>query len=137
MENKCCCLISLIVSCLIVLVKGDDTRYLLYSVNPGEGFNLRRDVYMRAATLVKELRKTEDWVLVLPPWSNLYHWKTKYLQESLKWEKFFDVPSLSEYVPVIEFDDYLSREGRSIDEVPVYKRRNLETVKLVLLCSFK
>ena len=93
------------------------THYLLYSVNPGEGFNLRRDVYMRAATLVKELRKTEDWVLVLPPWPHLPHWKTNYLQANLKWENFFDLPSLSEYVPVIEFEDYLTKEGRTIDEV--------------------
>jgi len=25
------------------------SRYILYDVNPGEGFNLRRDVYMRLA----------------------------------------------------------------------------------------
>jgi peptide-O-fucosyltransferase len=96
---------------------GPETHYLLYSVNPGEGFNLRRDVYMRAATLVRELRKTEDWVLVLPPWPHLHHWKTNYLQANLKWEKFFDLPSLSEYVPVIEFEDFLTKEGRTIDEV--------------------
>ena len=72
---------------------------------------------MRAATLVKELRKMEDWVLVLPPWPHLHHWKTNYLQANLKWEKFFDLPSLNEYVPVIEFEDYLTKEGRTIDEV--------------------
>lgn len=102
---------------LILQARSDQTHYLLYSVNPGEGFNLRRDVYMRAATLVKELRKSEDWVLVLPPWPHLHHWKTNYLQANLKWEKFFDLPSLSEYVPVIEFDDYLKKEGQTIDEV--------------------
>ena len=94
-----------------------ETHYLLYSVNPGEGFNLRRDVYMRAATLVKELRKKEDWVLVVPPWPHLHHWRTNYLQANLKWEKFFDLPSLNEYVPIIEFEDYLAKEGRIIDEV--------------------
>lgn len=31
-------------------------RYLLYDTNPGEGFNLRRDVYMRVANLVNDLR---------------------------------------------------------------------------------
>ena len=102
-------------------VESNQTNYLLYSVNPGEGFNLRRDVYMRAATLVKELRKVEDWVLVLPPWPHLNHWRTKYLQSNLKWEQFFDLPSLNEYVPVIEFDDYLEREGRTIDEVRVVR----------------
>ena len=29
------------------------TRYILYDVNPGEGFNLRRDVYMRMAVFVR------------------------------------------------------------------------------------
>lgn len=72
---------------------------------------------MRAATLVKELRKKEDWVLVLPPWPHLVHWRTNYLQDNIKWENFFDLPSLNEYVPVIEFDDYLEKEGRMIDEV--------------------
>ena len=28
-------------------------RYVLYDVNPGEGFNLRRDVYMRLAVFVR------------------------------------------------------------------------------------
>ena len=102
---------------VVIPVEGDGTRYLLYSVNPGEGFNLRRDVYMRAATLVKELRKKEDWVLVLPPWPHLAHWRTNYHQNNLKWEKFFDLRSLNEYIPVIEFDDYLEKEGRLIDEV--------------------
>lgn len=90
---------------------GEDARhYLLYSVNPGEGFNLRRDVHMRAATLVKELRtlSEENWVLVLPPWPRLYHWKSRTVQQSdVKWEAFFDVPSLNQYVLSIEFDEYL------------------------------
>lgn len=32
-------------------------KCLLYSVNRGEGFNLRRDVYIRMASLVKMLGK--------------------------------------------------------------------------------
>ena len=113
---------------LVMGREGPETHYLLYSVNPGEGFNLRRDVYMRAATLVKELRKKEDWVLVLPPWPYLPHWKTSYVQENnLKWEKFFDLPSLNEYVPVIEFDDYLKKEGRSIDEVSIRVKTDTNT----------
>ena len=42
-------------------------RYLLYSVNYGEGFNLRRDVYIRMANLVRKLNeKSHDqyWTLV-------------------------------------------------------------------------
>ena len=93
------------------------TRYLLYSVNFGEGFNLRRDVHLRAATLVKKLRETEDWVLVLPPWPRLHHWKSKLKQNNVPWERFFDLPSLNEYVPSIEFNEYLKREGHVINEV--------------------
>jgi hypothetical protein len=33
------------------------TKYLLYDVNAAEGFNLRRDVYIRMAKLVKLLNK--------------------------------------------------------------------------------
>ncbi len=99
-----------------------DPRYLLYSVNPGEGFNLRRDVHMRAATLLKELQGSGiDWVLVLPPWPHLLHWRSKAGQSGVKWDKFFDVSSLSEYVPSIEYEEYLQREGYSINKV----RRNV------------
>lgn len=45
--------------CIIVLADespAPSKRYLLYDCNPGEGFNLRRDVYIRMANLVKELR---------------------------------------------------------------------------------
>ena len=33
-----------------------ETKYFLYEINFGEGFNLRRDVYMRVAAVVKHLR---------------------------------------------------------------------------------
>ena len=32
-------------------------RFIFYDVNPGEGFNLRRDVYMRMAVMVKKLNE--------------------------------------------------------------------------------
>ncbi|XP_022313246.2 GDP-fucose protein O-fucosyltransferase 2-like [Crassostrea virginica] len=94
-------------------------RYLLYDVNPGEGFNLRRDVYMRVANLVLELNKEEPWVLVLPPWGRLYHWKSPDLEQiKIPWSTFFDLPSLREHIPVIEFDEYLKLRGEPvIDEI--------------------
>ncbi|CAH8468561.1 unnamed protein product [Schistosoma turkestanicum] len=68
-------------------------RYLLYDVFYGEGFNLRRDVYIRVANTVRLLRDPsqipkfaldnidvkenltgDDWTLVLPPWGPLPHW---------------------------------------------------------------
>ncbi|KAL2740401.1 GDP-fucose protein O-fucosyltransferase 2 isoform X3 [Vespula squamosa] len=50
-------------------------RYILYDVNPPEGFNLRRDVYVRVAVFVKNLNKKDKkykWHLVLPPWGNIF-----------------------------------------------------------------
>ena len=76
---------------------------------------------MRAASLAKRLRekdKVSDWVLVLPPWPHLYHWRTRKLrQEGWPWERFFDVESLSEYIPSIEFDEFLKKEGHTMHEV--------------------
>lgn len=88
-------------------------RYLLYDINPGEGFNLRRDVYMRIANVVKKLNEDSEfdqWTLVLPPWGPLYHWKSKGVgyQDQIKWSRFFNITILAEYVPVIEFEDFLN-----------------------------
>ena len=82
------------------------TKYFIYEVNPGEGFNLRRDVFVRAANLVKHLRDIEeDVVLVLPPWRHLYHWKSGGPQNAVPWKKFFDIQNINKYVPVIEFNE--------------------------------
>ena len=72
-------------------------RYLIYDVNPGEGFNLRRDVYMRIANLMEILRKKENWILVVPPWRRLYHWRSPSEQTGIPWRKFFDLKSLNRY----------------------------------------
>lgn len=103
--------------CISVLANND--RYLTYTVNYGEGFNLRRDVYMRVVTLVLALRREThlNWVLVLPPWPHLYHWKSPLDQSWLQWSQFFEVNELSKLVPCIEFTEYLQREGYAIDEV--------------------
>ncbi|XP_061858497.1 GDP-fucose protein O-fucosyltransferase 2 isoform X2 [Colius striatus] len=88
------------------------TRYLLYDVNPPEGFNLRRDVYIRIASLLKTLRKSENWVLVLPPWGRLYHWQSPdILQVRIPWSEFFDLPSLNRNIPVIEYEQFLAESG--------------------------
>lgn len=99
-------------------------RYLLYDCNPGEGFNLRRDVYMRMSNLVKALRadgtKNQNWVLVLPPWGRIrYHWKEEDMEESkIPWKSFFNIESMSYHVPVIEYEDYIEEIGEpKVDEV--------------------
>ncbi|CAM4888912.1 unnamed protein product [Rotaria socialis] len=88
------------------------TYYVLYDVNHGEGFNLRRDVYIRMANLIHTLREHKstdsNWVLVLPPWGPLYHWFSHNLPRTqLEWSHFFDIKSLSRFIPVIEFEDFL------------------------------
>ncbi|CAH0730666.1 unnamed protein product, partial [Brenthis ino] len=88
-------------------------KYILYDVNPPEGFNLRRDVYMRFAIMLSEARKQENkkhWSLVLPPWYNLYHWKHDgYASKPIPWSKFFDVESLKSFAPVVELHEIFSK----------------------------
>ncbi|XP_073502661.1 GDP-fucose protein O-fucosyltransferase 2 isoform X2 [Phyllobates terribilis] len=89
-----------------------DRRYLLYDVNPPEGFNLRRDVYIRMASLLKTLQRSSDWVLVLPPWGRLYHWQSPDIhQVRIPWAEFFDMHSLSRNIPVIEYEEFLAESG--------------------------
>lgn len=102
-------------------------RYILYDVNPSEGFNLRRDVYIRVAAFIKTLNEENaknEWYLVLPPWGNLYHWHSTDIgpQIQLPWSTFFDVASLQKYAPVIEmyqfFEEYsLEKEETLLDIV--------------------
>ncbi|EHB10473.1 GDP-fucose protein O-fucosyltransferase 2 [Heterocephalus glaber] len=96
-------------------------RYLLYDVNPPEGFNLRRDVYIRVASLLKTLLKTEEWVLVLPPWGRLYHWQSPDIhQVRIPWSEFFDLPSLHRNIPVVEYEQFIAESGGPfIDQVYV------------------
>ncbi|KFO28080.1 GDP-fucose protein O-fucosyltransferase 2 [Fukomys damarensis] len=96
-------------------------RYLLYDVNPPEGFNLRRDVYIRVASLLKTLLKSEEWALVLPPWGRLYHWQSPDIhQVRIPWSEFFDLPSLNRNIPVIEYEQFIAESGGPfIDQVYV------------------
>ncbi|XP_046399109.1 GDP-fucose protein O-fucosyltransferase 2 [Ischnura elegans] len=102
-------------SCTISVEK----RYLLYDVNPPEGFNLRRDVFMRIAVLTKKLQKFGNWTLVLPPWTSLYHWKSTDVgdQFNIPWGKFFDVKSIEKFVPVIEFHDFMQDEKNHVIDI--------------------
>ena len=91
------------------------SRYLLYDVNPPEGFNLRRDVYIRVASLLKTLLKTEEWVLVLPPWGRLYHWQSPDIhQVRIPWSDFFDLPSLNRNIPVVEYEQFIAGEAAEV-----------------------
>lgn len=85
-------------------------RYLFYDINFQEGFNLRRDVYIRFAVLAHEMNKSSNsllnkFSLVLPPWSHLIHWKSKKKLYTL-WNLYFDLESLKKFAPVIEIYDF-------------------------------
>lgn len=60
-----------------------------------------------------------NYVLVLPPWGPLYHWERNGYRSELRqpWRKFFNIESLSKFVPVIEFEDFLNENGGQIDLV--------------------
>lgn len=96
----------------------DEPVYVLYSVNPVEGFNLRRDVYLRMAIFLKNLRKVKGYSnaqLVLPVFHHLYHWKSHFRQSNMFWNHFFDLPSLKLFTNVIDmwefFDKLDSHDG--------------------------
>lgn len=98
-------------NCIILSLYLYAARYLLYDINPPEGFNLRRDVYIRMASLVKTLRRHSDWVLVLPPWGRLYHWQSPDIHQTrIPWGEFFSLTSLQGNVPVIEYEEFIAGE---------------------------
>lgn len=87
---------------LAVASSGSNTRYsryLLYTVNPGEGFNLARDVYLRMAMLTQRLNQEQPWTLVLPEFGNP-HWHYSHYEP---FERFFDLAALSQvsYLPEV------------------------------------
>ncbi|XP_017086756.1 GDP-fucose protein O-fucosyltransferase 2 [Drosophila eugracilis] len=90
------------------------TVYILYDVNISEGFNLRRDVYIRLAVFVHHLQRSKRFRkvrLVLPPWPRLYHWHSQGLQqEALPWSHFFDLDSLRRYAPVLDYEEFLDEQ---------------------------
>ncbi|CAJ0579041.1 unnamed protein product, partial [Mesorhabditis spiculigera] len=100
-------------------VYNKNTRFLIYEVNPGEGFNLRRDVHSRITNTVRILReKGEDFVLVLPPWGGLYHWGDRAVK--VPWSTFFDLKAMTRFVPVLEFDEFIKVHGSDILPLVVY-----------------
>ncbi|XP_059618581.1 GDP-fucose protein O-fucosyltransferase 2 [Phlebotomus argentipes] len=116
----------------------ENITYILYDVNPVEGFNLRRDVYIRMAVFVKNLRQDERYrntKLVLPPFSDLYHWRSRYLDQShVFWNTFFDLDSMKRYTEVLDMWEFFreiqsqredsSNEDFAIDEV--YKLKHFQ-----------
>ncbi|XP_067635919.1 GDP-fucose protein O-fucosyltransferase 2 isoform X2 [Eurosta solidaginis] len=97
--------------CPYLIGKLPNTNYLLYDVNPPEGFNLRRDVYIRLAVFARHLTRRKvfrNFRLVLPPWRRLYHWKSNHVEQtSIPWEQFFDIESMRRFAPILDFPEFL------------------------------
>ncbi|CAB3252298.1 unnamed protein product [Arctia plantaginis] len=103
-------------------------KYLFYDVNPPEGFNLRRDVYMRFAIMLSEAHKRgkSNWKLVLPPWYNLYHWKS---DRGVKkpWSKLFELDALKSFAPVVEMHEVFNNTKSKVVELDtLYVLENFE-----------
>ncbi len=113
-----------------------DPIFILYSVNPVEGFNLRRDVYLRMAIFIKNLRKYKEYEnahLVLPVFHHLYHWKSQFRQSNIFWNHFFDLESLKLYTNVLdmwEFFDVIRSKFKSdhVEIGEVYKLQHFESM---------
>jgi len=109
------------------------TRYWLYDTKLGEGFNLQREVFSRAAWAVYKMNEQIEercdqkntgtcarWTLVLPPWCWVAHWRTDG-QDPLPWSYFFDMKGFKEApIPIIEFEDYEKMHGNEVDMVITY-----------------
>lgn len=67
-------------------------RYVLHTVNPGEGFSLRVDAMLRLATMLSFLDGHS--ILVLPPFPYMSHWVSQQNAANrwgMKWSEFFDL----------------------------------------------
>lgn len=115
----------------------DKALYIIYDVHQVEGFNLRRDVYIRMATFIWSLRqkiKYKNAKLVLPPFMNMYHWRSQNVNQSrVFWGELFDLESLRRFTEVLDFPEFLAElesfRGENtnksyIDEV--YKLQNYD-----------
>ncbi|CAG9789874.1 unnamed protein product [Diatraea saccharalis] len=105
-------------------------KLIFYDVNPPEGFNLRRDVYMRFAIMLSDARKRGrvDWRLVLPPWHKLYHWRSSSAKSKPQpWSSFFNIDSLKSFVPVMELHEVFNDTKTKVLEIDtLYVLENFE-----------
>lgn len=68
---------------------------------------------MRLAVFANSLKmsknsKLNKFKLVLPPWSQLYHWRSDEDNSHIPWSHFFDLKSLQKFAPVIEMYQFFN-----------------------------
>ncbi|KAI3378927.1 hypothetical protein SNEBB_010581 [Seison nebaliae] len=82
-------------------------KYILYNVKNVEGFNLRRDVFIRITQSIIEWNKNfpdKKISIVLPPFHHISHWNK---QKNVSWWNFFDKTSMTTITPIYDFlEDY-------------------------------
>jgi len=113
------------------------TKYILFDVKVGEGFNLQKSVFVRVAHMVAFLNEETkpcqecdgqdcaefcvSYTIVLPPWCFLAHWANlAFIYEGtprIGWSEFFDLDAMRTVVPIIEFDEYEAKFGWKVDHV--------------------
>lgn len=119
--------------------------FVLYDVNAVEGFNLRRDVYIRLAVFMANLRQNNaqyrNTYLVVPPFYRLYHWNfgshhSENSNQVVFWNHFFELNSIRQYTAVLDMWQYftLMRDCFSASETAtihinhVYKLRHFKSM---------
>lgn len=94
---------------------GAPPLFVLYDVNAVEGFNLRRDVYIRVAVFMASLRnnnpKYRNTYLVLPPFYRIYHWDAgkragQNSNPAAFWNQFFELNSMEQYTHILDMWQY-------------------------------
>jgi peptide-O-fucosyltransferase len=110
---------------LAVLCSGE-VRYLFYDMDPGEGFNFRKDVVHRAFSVARSLGKyansASTWTLVLPAFRN------RKGREEYPFSVFFDIMKLGQAykdIDVMDANEYLERYGKQAD-INIFLRYNDE-----------
>eukprot|EP00397_Hematodinium_sp_SG-2012_P004691 GEMP01004704.1.p1 GENE.GEMP01004704.1~~GEMP01004704.1.p1 ORF type:complete len:969 (+),score=261.57 GEMP01004704.1:492-3398(+) len=119
-------------------------RYILYDTKIGEGFNLQREVFSRAAWVVATLnkrlvegprckgRRTGDcaqYTLVLPPWCTVAHW-WHLSKKEYPWHRFFSKEGFEQaHIPIIEFEDYKKMFSNKVDLAIAYTTEKVDEGK--------
>lgn len=123
------------------------TRYLLYGIQQGEGFSLRRDALVRVAVSLAMSIESSSWVLVLPPLSSRLspHWNqgvphqgSGYVERQIPWRTLFDLDHITKETGVrfIEFDEFVALQ-QSEQQSQQPPQLQVPSVDLFLhLCSF-
>jgi hypothetical protein len=132
-------------------------RYLLFSVQRGEGFSLRRDAFVRMSTALRLSSLHEAargrWTLVLPPLSSRMspHWHQGlphaglgFQERTIPWDSLWDMKYLSEQTGLrfLEYPDFVAEQNRRrAPAPPVLSPGNSDIAigqvdQVIHLCSF-